>query len=478
MSGIPDWHSEPRGELIRIPPNAMEAEQSVLGALMMVNAHLSKVSDWLLPEDFYSARHQAVYRAILEIAPEPFDSLTVGDWFDSNGKAELVDNGAYLGELVSGTASAANIISYAEIVKERSQRRQCIEIGTELALRGFEPGGMDVHEIAADAGRRMQDLRGSDRMGGLVQSSGTLNDFYNDLISRHENGGGVSGVPYPWAEVNAATYGLQDGELTIIAGRPSMGKSILGLNMATHAALSGLNVGLFSLEMTARQINRRNIASIGKVPYSWLLAPKTEGERDTDYTPHVANAIRALKGVSLQIDESAGLTIDQIVARARRAHMQRPIRLLMLDHMHDVALPGKREARFEVEAIADAGKMLAKEFKCPAVWLAQLNRGLEARADKRPMMSDLRESGAIEQKADVIWFVYREDYYQRLNTGWKPRHDVELIMGKGRDLEVGAPIILREDYGYMTASDWDRDRYGDPPPRFETKQMGKSAGLS
>jgi replicative DNA helicase len=478
MSAIPDWHNESRVESLRIPPHAVDAEQSVLGALMLVNGHLPKVSDWLTPEDFYRRDHQEIYRAILDVAPEPFDALTLGDWFEANGNAELVQFGAYLGEIASSTGSAANIVAYAEIVKEKSQRRQSIEIGMDLTNRAFDPGGMDVHEIAADAGRRLQEIRGSDRMGGLVTASSTLTDFYNDLIDRHQKGGGVTGLAYPWAEVNAATYGLQPGELTIIAARPSMGKSIMGLNMALFAALAGRNTALFSLEMTARQVNRRNISCLGRVPYPWLLSPTTEGERDTDYTPYVADAIRQLKPASLLIDESAGLSIDKIIARARRAHMQKPIELLVLDHMHEVKVPGKKEPRFEIGDIADAGKMLAKEFNCPAVWLAQLNRSLENRADKRPQMSDLRETGEIEQKADVIWFVYREDYYQRNNRDWRKRHDVELIMGKGRDLEVGAPIILREDFGFMTLSDWDRDRYGDPPARFQPQGGSKSSGFS
>lgn len=476
MNAIPDWHSESPVESLRVPPHAVEAEQNVLGALMMVNDQLAKVSDWLTPEDFFRRDHQEIYRAILAIAPEPFDALTVGDWFEAQGKGELVEFGAYLVELVSHTGSAANVVAYAEIVKEKSQRRQSIEIGVELTNRAFDPRGMGVQEMAAEAGRKLQSIRGSDRMGGLVSASSTLNDFYTDLLDRYQKGGGVTGIPYPWAEVNAATYGLQPGELTIIAARPSMGKSIMGLNMGLTASVAGKNTALFSLEMTARQVNRRNISCLGRVPYPWLLAPSVEGERDTDYTPYVTNAIRDLQKASMLIDESAGLNIDQIIARARRAHMQKPIELLILDHMHEVKLTGKKDTRFEVGDIADAGKMLAKEFGCPAVWLAQLNRGLENRADKRPTMADLRESGEIEQKADVIFFVYREDYYQRNNPNWKKRHDVEIIMAKGRDLEVGAPIILREDFGFMTLSDWDRDRYGDPPARVEPK--GNAGGFS
>lgn len=486
MSAIPDWHREDRVETLRIPPHAVDAEQSVLGGLMLAAASetrrgaeaLAKLSDWLASEDFYRREHQLIYRAILDLAGrgQPFDALTLGEWFEGQGMAELVAGGSYLVEIVSNTASAANIVAYAEIVLQKSQLRQAIEIGTDLANAGFQPEGRDAGEIATEATRRLQEIRGTGRAGGLSLASAGLSDWYEDLIRRYEQDGAVTGLPYPWAEVNRVTHGLQPGELTIIAARPSMGKSIMGLNLALMTALRGETTALFSLEMTTRQINRRNIASLENVPYSWLLAP-AKGADDVDYTPHVSNAIRQLKGAPLLIDESAGLSIDKIVARARRAHMQRPIKLLLLDHMHEVRLPGKRDTRFEVGEIADAGKMLAKEFDCPAVWLAQLNRGLETRSDKRPTMADLRESGEIEQKADVIWFLYREDYYQRTNPNWTPRHDVELILGKGRDLEVGAPIVLREDYKHMALRDWDEDRYGPIPKRHEAA-AGKKGGLS
>ena len=475
MSAAPDWHRDERVEQLRIPPHAIDAEQNVLGALMLTNDQLAKVSDWLAPEDFYRREHQEIYRGILAL--KSADPITLGDWFEAQGLGELVQNGAYLGEIASTTASTANLVAYAEIVKQKSQLRQAIEIGTALANAGFQPDGRDAGEIASEATHKLQEIRGSSRGGGLALASAGLNDWYEDLIRRYEQDGSVTGLPYPWADVNAVTHGLQPGELTIIAARPSMGKSIMGLNLALMTALRGDNTAVFSLEMTTRQVNRRNIASLENVPYGWLLSP-AKGAEAPDYTAQVSNAIKQLKGASLLIDESAGLTIDQIVARARRAHMQKPIKLLVLDHMHEVALPGKRDTRFEVGAIADAGKKLAKEFDCPAVWLAQLNRGLESRADKRPSMGDLRESGEIEQKADVIWFLYREDYYQRTNTNWTPRHDVELILGKGRDLEVGAPIVLREDYAHMALRDWEEDKHGPVPKRYEAPSGGKKGGLS
>lgn len=463
MAGL---YREP--SIIRVPPQSADAEQAVLGGLMVRHESLAKVSDWLTPEDFYRHDHATIYRAILELAGKgsPFDSLTLGEWFEAQGKSELVDNGAYLIELQSSTASAANIVAYAEIVREKSVLRQAITIGTELANSGFQTDGRDSTEILADATRALTALRGDPKAGGLVSAAAGLNDWFDDLQARYHGGGGMTGLPYPWQEVNKVTHGLQPGELTIIAARPSMGKSVMGLNLALMNAMRGTNTILFSLEMTLRQVNRRNIASLGEVPHDWLLAPSKQEDDGPDYWPRVSGAIRDIKQAALLVDESAGLRIEQIVARARRAHMQKPVELIVLDHMHEVALPGRREARFETGAIADAGKMLAKEFGCPAVWLAQLNRSLEQRQNKRPVMADLRESGEIEQKADVIWFLYREDYYRRAEPGYAPTRAVELILGKGRDLNVGGPIFLREDFAHMRLVDWEGDFPDRPAPSF------------
>lgn len=463
MSALPDFRDDHRIEHLRVPPHSIEAEQSVLGGLMQVPASLAKVADWLSAEDFYRRDHQSIYRAIGELAEKgtPCDAVTLGDWFAGQGMSELVDGGAYLIDLASNIPSAANIVAYAEIVKDKANRRRVIEIGTAMVNDGFTSPA-DLSEIVAKPQRNLLELRGDPRTGGLVSASAGLKDWFDDLQERFYRGDATTGLPYPWAALNEITHGLQPGELTIIAGRPSMGKSIIGLNVATMNAMRGVNVGFMSLEMTRRQINRRNIAALASIPHDWLLAPSSEG----DYWPQVTNAIKDLKAAKLFVDDTSGMTIDQIAARLRCAHMQHPLELIVLDHMHDVRLPSKRDARFEVGDIAAAGKDLAKEFNCPAIWLAQLSRSLESRADKRPTMADLRESGEIEQKADVIIFVYREDYYQRTNPGWQKRNDVELILAKGRDLNTDNPtVVLRNEYGFMRATDWDTDRHGPVPTR-------------
>lgn len=455
-------------ETFRPVPQSVEAEQAVVGGLMLSPESLEKVSDWLKPGDFYRADHALIYRAILEMAgatpPKPFDAVTLGEWFEAQGMADQVAGGSYLIELASTTPSAANIVAYAEIVRDKSVLRAGIEAGTALVNACFRPDGRDTPVILAEASQRITQLSGDPKAGGLVQASSTLGDWFDDLQARYAQGSNVTGLPYPWKDVNDVTHGLQPGELTIIAARPSMGKSVMGLNLALFAAMRGTNTAFFSLEMTNRQVNRRNIASLVNVPHDWLLAPSNDyktpsGESDPDlWWTKVTDAIKQLKAASLLVDESAGLTTEQFIARARRAHRQKPIELLVLDHLHDMAFPGKQEMRHEVGHAVAAGKKLAKEFNCPVVMLAQLNRGLESRADKRPVMADLRESGDIEQKADVIWFLYREDYYHRNESNYVPVNDVELILGKGRDLRSSRPIILQNRFDTMRLADWEGER--------------------
>ncbi|MBV7475371.1 replicative DNA helicase [Pseudoxanthomonas sp. PXM05] len=435
-------------EEARVLPHRIDAERAVLGGLMLAPEALWQVQAILTPEDFYRQDHQMILRGIEALAErkKPFDAVVLADWFESLGQAELVDNGAYLTELSCTTPSAANIVAYAEIVAEMALRRRVIEVGTEIVGQGFDTTSGDAGEVLANAQVRVSALLPKQR-GGLSLASDSLKDWFKDLERRFEAKGGITGTPWPWSAVNAATHGLQDGELTLIAGRPSMGKSIAGLNLALMNACRGVRTAVFSLEMSRAQINRRNIASLGNVPHNWLLAPS----EDEDHWGAVSAALRQLKEASLYVDDTPDLTIVQLMARARSLHMKERIRLLVVDHIHDFKVKAQ-EARFEYGRIAQGMKTLAKEFNCPVVGLAQLNRALATRTDKRPTMSDLRESGELEQKADVIAFLHREDYYNR-ETYLKGV--VELIIAKGRDIEAGKTIYLRNDFAHMALRDWE-----------------------
>lgn len=448
-----------REDTLRIPPNATDAEQAVLGGLLLVPESLWRVADLLAPEDFYRRDHQLIYSAIMELADKrkPFDAVTLGDWFHAQGLADHVDGGAYLIELASTTASAANIGAYAEIVRDKALQRRLIDVGTEIVNAGFDPAG-EPDQSLATAQTLVQGLMPRQR-GGLVPAADGLTDWYQDLQRRWEADGRVTGLPTPWADLNRATHGLQPGELTIVAARPSMGKSVFGLNVALFSAMREVRTAVFSLEMSRRQINRRNIASLRNIPHDWLLAPSQDGE---DYFAQVTGAISELKQKQswLYADDTPDLTINQLMARARNLHLREPIQLLVVDHIHDFKINAK-EARFEYGRIAQGLKTLAKEFDCPVVALAQLNRALSARADKRPTLSDLRESGEIEQKADTVLFLHREDYY---TPDTHMRGAVEVIIAKGRDIEAGKTIHLRNEYACMALRDWEGPMPQAPEP--------------
>ena len=423
------------------------AEQSVIGALLLRPESLAKVSDWLEASDFAENRHEAIYAGIVAMvgAGQPVDVLTV---------AERVGHDGYLIELASNTPSAANIVAYAELVKEASTLRLINGIAARAASKASDPQGATAGEIAAGLAHDMMQLRGDARHGGLIAQPDTLLAWFDDLTARYSRDSDMTGLPYPWGKVNELTHGMQDGELIVIAARPSMGKSVAAFQIAQINALRGKRAAVFSLEMSLQQVNRRMVSSIARVPHDALLSPKRARE---EHWPRITAAVAKLRDSRMIIDDAAGLFIEQIEARARRAHMQAPLDLLVIDHMHDVQLPGKRDARFEVGNIAARGKAMAKEFGCPVILVAQLNRAAASRADKKPDLPDLRESGEIEQKADVVWFLHRDDYYHRKEKDYQPNRSVELILGKGRDLNVSGPIYLREDFSYMTLQDWQGD---------------------
>ncbi|WP_224096506.1 replicative DNA helicase [Pseudoxanthomonas sp. X-1] len=433
---------------LRVPPHSTEAEQAVLGGLMLSPAALWGVQDVLAQGDFYRRDHQRIYAGILELSEKrkPYDAVTLGDWFEARGESDLIAGGDYLIELATSTASAANIRAWAEIVRDKALQRRLIDVGTEIVNAGFD-GRCDSGDALASAQTLVQGLMPKQR-GGLSLAADSLKDYYQDLQARYDSEGRLTGMPTPWGDFNKHTHGLQPGELALFAARPSMGKSILGLNLSLFASLREKRVALFSLEMSKRQIHRRNIASLMKVPHDWLLAPSKEGD---DYWPQVTEGIRQLKASNLYVDDTADLTINQVMARARNQHLQEPIDLLVVDHIHDFKVDAKL-ARFEYGKIAQGLKTLAKEFNCPVVALAQLNRQMANRADKRPTMTDLRESGELEQKADLIVFLHREDYYDKESY---MRGAVELIVAKGRDIEAGKTILLRNDYAHMALRDWE-----------------------
>jgi replicative DNA helicase len=457
---------------LRIPPQSVQAEQAVIGGMMLAPDAYARVADILEEDDFYRHDHQLIYRAIQELADksQPYDAVTLGEWFEAQGLGEKVAGGAYLIELASNTPSAANIVAYAEIVKDKAVLRRVIETGMDAVNAGFEPEGRGSDEILADLSRKVGELQPKQR-GGLTHVRPVMIRWHGLMQQRFAQKQRITGLPTPYAKITNATAGLQPATLYFVGARPSMGKSVFANGIAGCAALRGTPTALFSLESSAEGVIDRIAANLGNVPYNWIKTPGAiEGveERDEDlYWDRLGNVVRDLKSAPLFIDDTAGLNVRQFEARARRLNHKEKLGLIVVDHIHDFTINPDR-ARFEYGAIVQCGKKLAKEWNIPVVMFGQLNRNLAQRQDKRPNMSDLRESGEIEQKADVIILLHREDYYDP-DTSMK--FVLEAIFAKGRDLQVGTEY-LRHDFAKMRIEDWE----GEVP--FSSKQRDAAPAAS
>lgn len=433
--------------ILRVPPHSVEAEAAVLGGIMLANESLAKIADWVKPDDFYRREHRLIFQAITELAgrKQPFDAVTLAEWFQRNGDAQV---SGYAMEIASTTPGAANIVAWAEIVAEKAKLRTLIEAGTQLAGGAFD-GGTDSESLVANALHRLTAMQANRARGGLESAKIALKSLYARMAESWERGPKLLGLPTPWHDLNERLNGLRDGNVYIIAGRPSMGKSVMGGQLAFFNALRGNRVAWFSVEMTAEECAARAVACIADVDYRWVEQPDAKDpDADTKWAA-VGRANEALVTAPLLIDATPGMAIAQVMARARRAHMQSPLRLIVIDHMHDMKIDPK-QARFDYGAIVQGGKELAKEFRCPVVIIAQLNREVKNRASKRPTLTDLRESGEIEQKADVVLLLHREDYY---DANVMPGA-AEVIIGKGRNIARGEPIILRHRFDRMRFEDW------------------------
>lgn len=446
-------YGSPELSQLRIPPYSAEAEQAVLGGLMLRPESWALVADVLTDADFYRRDHQLIYRAIRELAEQskPFDAVTLGDWFDAHGQSEQVAGGAYLIELASQTPSAANVAAYAEIVVESSTRRRLIDVGTDMVNSAFERDGRQATELLTDASQRLSELQPLQR-GGLRLAGDSLGSWFKRFESKYHSGSQMTGLPTPWIEFNKVTRGLQASTLYLIAARPSMGKSVAGLNLAMFTALRGKTVGLFSLEMSEDDCHDRNIAALARVPHSFVIAPT--GSDDDGFSGLMSPAIRDLRRAPLYIDDTPSLSVRQFEARARRMHQRQPLDLLVIDHIHDFKIDPKL-ARFEYGAIAQKAKDLAKEWHIPVVALAQLNRNVSGRTERRPMLSDLRESGELEQKGDVIVFLHREDYYDTPTEKTYLQGIVEMHFAKGRNIQAGSRIYFKNRFDQMRLEDWE-----------------------
>ena len=423
-------------EGMRTPPHSIEAEQAVLGGLMLDNSAWERVADRLVEEDFYRQDHRLLFRAMAELssADQPFDAVTLAEWLQSRGKLEQAGGLAYLATLARDTPTAANVRAYADIVRERSVLRQLIRVGGELADSAYRPDGRGVAELVDQAERSVFEIaeRG-DRMG---RNYVPINELMAKAVDRLDTlvhaDSHVTGVATGLNEFDEMTAGLQPGDLVIVAGRPSMGKTSFAMNIAENAAI-GRNVptAIFSMEMSGEQLAMRLISSLGRIDQQKVRTGKLD---DTDWK-RVSSAISLMSKAPMYIDDTGGLAPTELRARARRLKRDHNLGLMVVDYLQLMQVPGTRENRAtEISEICRSLKSLARELKVPVIALSQLNRSVEQRDDKRPIMSDLRESGSIEQDADVIVFIYRDEVY---NKDTEDKGVAEIIIGKQRNGPTG-----------------------------------------
>jgi len=436
MAASPDRIFPARVDALRVPPHSIDAEQAVLGGLMLDERAWERIADKLEENDFYRKDHRLIYRAIGELANKnmPCDAVTLGEWFESNGLAELVGGSSYVIQLANSTPSAANIAAYAEIVREKSVLRQLIDAGTEIAGDGFQPEGRSTQEILESAEQKVFRIAESGARGrkGFVPMRTAVKEAFQILHQRYESKGAVTGLATGFTDLDEMTAGLQPADLIIVAARPSMGKTALAVNMAECAAIKSKKaVAIFSMEMSASQLAFRLISSLGRINQQHLRT----GDIQEEEWPRVTSAITLLSEAKIFIDDTPALSPAELRARARRLKREHDLGLIVIDYLQLMQVPGNKENRAtEISEISRGLKALAKELNIPVIALSQLNRSLEQRTDKRPVMADLRESGAIEQDADVIVFIYRDEYY---NPDSSDKGTAEIIIGKQRNGPTG-----------------------------------------
>jgi len=428
-------------EAARVPPQSVEAEQSVLGGLLLDNAAWDRVADILGESDFYRADHRAIFGHVAQLieSNKPADVLTVAESLERSGRLADVGGQTYIGALALNTPSAANIRRYAEIVRERSVLRSLAAVGTEIADSAYTPTGKDASLLIDEAEAkifRIAEARSKARQG-FVKIDPLLTETVEriDMLYSRDNKNDVIGVATGFVDLDRKTAGLQQGDLIIVAGRPSMGKTTLVMNMAEHVAVNEKKaVGVFSMEMSGPQLAMRMIGSVGRVDQHQL---RTGTFKEDDW-PRLVDAVGKLNDAQIYIDDTAGLNVLELRSRARRLHRQcGGLTLVVVDYIQLMSgTQGKRDENraTEIAEISRSLKSLAKELKVPVVALSQLNRSVDSRQDKRPMMSDLRESGALEQDADVILFIYRDEVY---NPESPQKGIAEIIIAKQRNGPVG-----------------------------------------
>ncbi len=422
---------------LRVPPHSLEAEQSLLGGLMLDGTAWDKVADLISAEDFYRHDHQLIFAACGALVEDRIrvDAVTVSGYLDNQGKLGEVGGLDYLSALSSETPNSANVRAYAKILRERSMLRSLISVGNEIAGSAFNTEGASASELVDDAERKVFRIaeQGARAGAGLVPIKELLPGVIDEIDLRHKRDGAPTGIGTGFKDFDELTTGLQPSDLVIVAGRPSMGKTTFAVNIAENAAIGGSRVptAIYSMEMSSEQLMFRMISSLGQVNQTKLRTGKFD---DQDWA-NINSAVQIMNDAPIFIDDTPGLSPTELRARARRLKRQHDLGLIVVDYLQLMEVQGTKENRAtEISEISRSLKALAKEINVPVIALSQLNRQVDQRQEKRPVMSDLRESGAIEQDADLIVFIYREEVYDPDTT---QKNMADIILAKHRNGPTG-----------------------------------------
>ena len=433
--------TDQKTEQVSIPPHSTEAEQAVLGGIMLSNQYWDGIAERVIAEDFYTFAHKAIFQTMEELMlnQTPIDLITLDQALKAKGISDSVGGFAYLADLSNNTPNAINILAYAEIVREKAILRELIAVGNRIAENSYSPKGKDIkmvldeaeREVFAIAEKRSSSTEGPQNVLSVLES--TIARI--ETLGKLENHNGVTGVTTGFVELDKKTAGLQPSDLIIVAARPSMGKTTFAMNLCENAAMaSDKPVLVFSLEMPAEQIMMRMIASLARVDQTKIRTGQNLEEAEWSKIASVFGMFKQKN--NLYIDDSSGLTPTELRSRARRVYRENGgLSMIMVDYLQLMRAPAFSDNRtLEIAEISRSLKALAKELEVPVIALSQLNRTLEQRADKRPVNSDLRESGSIEQDADLIMFIYRDEVY---NDNSEDKGVAEIIIGKQRNGPIG-----------------------------------------
>jgi replicative DNA helicase len=426
---------------------------------MLDHSSWDKVADIITDQDFYRKDHRLIFSAIAALAEDanPCDVVTVSERLESRGELEQAGGLEYLATIANETPGAANARSYAKILRERSMLRSLISVGNEISGAAFGTDGRTAAEIVDEAERLVFEIAesGSRAKAGFKALKQILPAAVDRIDLLHQSDGDITGIPSGYTEFDKLTAGLQPGDLVIVAGRPSMGKTTFAVNIAENAAIgSRVPTAIFSMEMPSEQLAFRMISSLGRVNQTHL---RTGRFPDEDWS-RINTAVQLMSEAPMFIDDTPGLSPTEIRARARRLQREHGLGLIVVDYLQLMAVPGNKENRAtEISEISRSLKALAKELSVPIIALSQLNRGVEQRTDKRPVMSDLRESGAIEQDADVIIFIYREEVY---NPETPKKGTADIVIAKQRNGPIG-DFVLTFVGQYTKFENWVPDAYAE-----------------